>query len=321
MNFLNAFLMTFKTFTSSEELLDLLNNRFDMPKPANPSKQQMEKFLSTRLIPIHLRICNLLKCWINGYPEDFIDTALQQKFYELINSWASSNPKIKAPTQGVKTTLEKKLQIPLPTPECRFVGFLFGSEEPEAIKGKGILDFPEDLIAQQLTLVEQNFFASIRPRECLCEEWEESEMEKVSPNILAMKHNYECTRLWAVTQILLLTDLKQQYSALTALVTIAEKLLGNKNFSTSMSITSGLQFLSDKFPELWEWVPSVIIDKYKELELLLKMPKRIKVLEKKDTGVSCIPLIGKIFRFLKDIFYFFINFLFLYLLTFFRYLL
>lgn len=294
MNFLSAFLMTFKTFTSSEELLDLLDNRFDMPKPANPSKQQMEKFISTRLIPIHLRICNLLKCWITSFPEDFAETELQNKIYGLIDTWVEKNSKIQVAAQGVKTTFENKLQKPLPTPENRYLGFLFGSDEPEevlaAFKGKGVLDFTEDLIAQQITLIEQNFFASIRARECLVENWELEVMEQQAPNIFAMKENYEYTRCWTITQVLEQSELQKQYSALTALVTIAEKLLGNKNFSSSMAITAGLQFLYEKYPEIWEWVPSVILDKYKELELLLKTPKRIKVLETGDS--SCIPFIG-----------------------------
>jgi len=253
----------------------------------------MDKFISSRLIPIHLRICNLLKCWINGYPEDFFDTAMQSKFYELITAWASLNPKIKPTTQSVKTTLEKKLQEPLPTPECRFLGFLHGNEDSEEVaafyQGKGVLDYTEDLLAQQITLVEQNFFASIRPRECLCEDWEPHVMETVAPNIFAMKQNFEITRLWTITQVLQETELQKQYSALTACVIVAEKLNGNKNFNSAMAITSGLQFLKEKFPEIWEWVPSVVFEKYKELELLLRMPKRIKVFEKEGEPAPTIP--------------------------------
>lgn len=291
MNFLWAFLMTFKTFTSSSELLDLLNNRFDMPKPANPSKQQMEKFISTRLIPIHLRICNLVKCWINVYPEDFLEDGVQEKFYGFIETWAKANPKIKTTTQGVKATLEKKLSEPLPTPECRYLGFLCDAEESEELiafyKDKSVLDFPEELIAKQLTLIEQNFFSSIRPRECL---WENDLTEEISPNILALQQNVDQTLLWTITQVLEQSELQKQYSALSSLVIIAEKLLGNKNFSTSMAITSGLQKLREKYPEIWEWVPAVILEKYKELELLLKMPKRIKLLEKGD-ATPVIPFI------------------------------
>jgi hypothetical protein len=218
MNFLNAFIMTLHTFSNSEEVLGLLDNRFNMPKPANPSKQQMDKFVSTRL----------LKSWITTYPEDFMDqTELQAKFYQLMNDWSISNPKIKTTTIGVKTNLEKKLAEELPTPECRFIGFLAGSEDtPENIeyyKGKGVLDFPEEMLAQQLTLLEQNFFSSIRPRECLCQNWSDyDELASKAPNILAIRQNFDATRRWAISQVLEHTELQKQYSSLTVLVTIAD---------------------------------------------------------------------------------------------------
>jgi len=269
-----------------------------MPKPANPSKQQMDKFISTRLIPIHLRICNLLKSWINSYPEDFADnTDLQAKFYEYIANWAASNPKIKTTTTGVKNTLEKKLSEPLPTPECRFIGFLCGEEDtPELIefyRGKGVLDFPEELLAQQLTLIEQNFFTSIRGRECLCSNWSDyDEMERVAPNILAIRQNFDAVRRWAITQVLEQTDLEKQYSVLSVLVTIADKLLAMKNFNSSMAITSGLQHLHETFPEIWEWIPLVILNRYKELEIFLRAPRDLRKLnEKTDATTPVIPFV------------------------------
>jgi len=296
MNFLNAFLMTLWTFSSSTEVLELLDNRFNMPKPANPSKQQMDKFVSTRQIPIHLRICNLIKTWINNYPEDWQDNSeLQEKFYNYMSEWAKVNPKIKITTTGVKTALEKKMAEPLPTPECRFLGFLHGEDETEELaefyKGKGVLDFPEDLLAEQITLIEQNFFASIRGRECLCTNWSDyDEMERVAPNILAIRQNFDATRRWAISQVIEQTELQKQYSALTVLVTIADKLLTMKNFNSSMAITSGLQYLHETYPEIWEWIPLVIFDRYKELELLLKAPRELRKFDKGD-AVPIIPFI------------------------------
>ena len=293
MEFLWAFLMTYQTFSNAGELLDLLHNRFDMPKPANPSKQQKDKFMKTRLMPIHLRICNVVKCWISTYPSDFFDEELQSKVINITNEWAEMNSNIKAPIDQIKDTLEKKLSEPLPTPECRFIGFLADTEESEELqsfyKGKGVLDFTEELIAEQLTLIEQNFFSSILPRECLCETWEFDEMSEKAPNLLAMKENYEQVRCWAITEVIEQEDLQKQYSILTSLVSVAEKLWGMKNFSTSMAITSGLQFLNEKFPEIWEWVPAVILSKFKELEGFLRVPKKIKLHEKGDGSV--IPLI------------------------------
>jgi len=178
---------------------------------------------------------------------------------------------------------------PLPTPECRFVGFLYG--DSSEYDGKTVLDYDEETLAQQITLIEQNFFSSIRPRECLCTNWEPEAMDTQAPNILALKQNYDVLRRFTCTQILSQPTLETKYRAVTTLVLVAEKLLGYKNFTSSMAITQGLQQLNAEYPELWAWVPVEIIDKYKELELLLKFPKRLKLLEKAEEKVPTIPLI------------------------------
>jgi hypothetical protein len=58
-----------------------------------------------------------------------------------------------------------------------------------------------------------------------------------------------------------------------------------------MAITSGLQHLHENYAEIWEWIPYVILERYKELELLLKQPKNIRRLEKTDP-IPLIPYIG-----------------------------
>lgn len=50
-----AFLMTYRNFSTPHDFLDLLITRYNMPFPKNPSKQQLTKFTSSRLIPIRLR--------------------------------------------------------------------------------------------------------------------------------------------------------------------------------------------------------------------------------------------------------------------------
>lgn len=289
-SFLGAFLMTLQTFTTPSELLDLLDNRFQMPKPKNPSKQQLEKFNKTRLVPIHVRIFNMVKSWINTYPEDFFESPeLQQRLNEKLGQWSESNTTLKPIVEGVRKLLEKKMSEPLPTPECRFIGFLYG--ESDEYEGKTVLDYDEETLAQQITLIEQNFFASIRPRECLCSSFDPEVMEIHAPNILGIKQNFDVLRRFTLTQILSQPTLETKYRAVTTMVLVAEKLLGFKVFTSSMAITAGLQYLSNEYPELWAWVPIEVIDKYKELELLLRTPKRLKVLEKGEDKVPTIPFI------------------------------
>merc|ERR1711862_637846 len=77
---------TFRTFTTPNELLDMLINRFNMPKPKNPTKEQEKNFRAEKLIPIHFRVFNVLKDWINTYTIDFKqDTVLVQRVLDFTN--------------------------------------------------------------------------------------------------------------------------------------------------------------------------------------------------------------------------------------------
>ena len=84
------------------------------------------------------------------------------------------------------------------------------------------MDFDDDTIAQQISLIEQNFFSSIKQREFLCDTWEDDEMELKAPNILAMRQNLELLRRWTCTQVLTQSSWHRQYSTLTVLVFVAE---------------------------------------------------------------------------------------------------
>jgi hypothetical protein len=85
---------------------------------------------------------------------------------------------------------------------------------------KSILSFTEELLAVQITLIEQNFFSSIRPRECLCTNWDNPEVE--APNIIGMRANYELVRRWALTEVLKQPNHEDRYYALTWLIILAE---------------------------------------------------------------------------------------------------
>lgn len=61
-----------------------------------------------------------------------------------------------------------------------------------------------------------------------------------------------------------------------------------------MAMTSALMQLYHDYSSIWEYVPVEIVEKYKELEGLYKLPKRMKSLEESDTPVPLIPYIGNL---------------------------
>ena len=104
--------MSIKSISTPMKILELLDNRFNMPRPKNPSKQQKAKFHSTRMMPIHARIFKLLTAWVNYYPEDFIlDTDFQNRVLELTHKWCETNHLLKPNYDHLIKLLEKKVLI------------------------------------------------------------------------------------------------------------------------------------------------------------------------------------------------------------------
>jgi len=103
--------MTFPTFMSQTEFLDLLDKRFNMPKPKNPTKGQAARFASQKQIPIQLRVFNLLKFWIDKYGVDFAeDPALGKRCIELVEGWIEANEKMLGKTGNqIKLQLDRKV--------------------------------------------------------------------------------------------------------------------------------------------------------------------------------------------------------------------
>ena len=66
----NTFLLTYRTFSTGREVLDLLAMRFNVPRPVNTELQ--EKYNNSKVTPIRLRVFNVLKTWVDKYFHDCV---------------------------------------------------------------------------------------------------------------------------------------------------------------------------------------------------------------------------------------------------------
>ena len=108
--FTSAFLMTLNTFSTPMELIKLLEIRFNIPKPKNPSKQQLEQFMKSRMIPLHMKIYNVVKTWVNGYIEDFVgNQELIERMNQLLDKWHESNKQLTKTSQTIRNTFVTKV--------------------------------------------------------------------------------------------------------------------------------------------------------------------------------------------------------------------
>lgn len=81
------FLLTYRSFTTPEEFLNKLILRFNTPPPDKDiSCQDFQKWYNSTLLPIRLRICQIINHWLEKYFYDFReDEKLRQALQDFIN--------------------------------------------------------------------------------------------------------------------------------------------------------------------------------------------------------------------------------------------
>jgi hypothetical protein len=55
MDYVTAFMATFRTFVTPKELVDLLIMRYQIPPPLNPTPEIIQRFKQKKEMPIQLR--------------------------------------------------------------------------------------------------------------------------------------------------------------------------------------------------------------------------------------------------------------------------
>jgi son of sevenless len=89
--YLYAFLLTYRNFTTPVDLLKKLNERYNIPPPSL-SLEEFQIFKLEFLLPIRLRICQVLKIWIVNHASDF---RKNDEAMKLLNNFVKEMEKTK----------------------------------------------------------------------------------------------------------------------------------------------------------------------------------------------------------------------------------
>ncbi|KAI8967027.1 ras guanine nucleotide exchange factor domain-containing protein [Mycotypha africana] len=170
MNFNSTFLLTYRSFCTSLELLSLLEARYNIQPPEGFTPDELEVWTNRKQKLIRLRVFNVLKSWLEQYyyEEDsvlldrllfFTNTSIKDSLrFSAVQLERLIHKRKEACTDLKKLVVTQQQDMPEPI-------------LPRDLQKFRLLDVDPLEMARQLTLMDFKLFSSIKPVECLDKAW------------------------------------------------------------------------------------------------------------------------------------------------------
>lgn len=262
-NFNNTFLLTYRSFTSAQELFELLVKRFGIQPPEGLSQSDFEMWRDRKQKLIRFRVVNILKSWFdNFWMEEYNEESKQliRDVYTFARDTVKStetpgsaplmsvlDQRLSGKEAGARRMIQTVNQN-TPTPIM-----------PKNMKKLKFLDIDVQEFARQLTIIESRLYGKIKATECLNKTWQKKIAEgdpDLAPNVKALiLHSNQMTN-WVAEMILAQMDVKKRVVVIKHFVSVADRCRALNNFSTLTSIISALGTAPiARLKRTWDQVP------------------------------------------------------------------
>jgi hypothetical protein len=239
-----VFFLTFRLFSSPNELVDAIIARYNLLPPQEISNEDIQLWQQRKGIPVRLRVSNFIKIWIDMYWRPSVDDpalpALKtftrdglallfpgpaQRILELINLRSQSNDPAISPkgdrsrdpgmSINPPTTILQTSEVPRPT----MTKTLLVALRKKEFASISVTDFDALELARQLTIMECNLYCSIQPEEVL-----ETGQEGAKPpvNVRAVSSLSTIITGWVAESILNEPDIKKRTLLIKFFIKVAD---------------------------------------------------------------------------------------------------
>ncbi|KAG2022767.1 cell division control protein 25 [Coprinopsis cinerea AmutBmut pab1-1] len=161
-SFASVFLMTFRTFTTSDQLFDMLLDRFSMTRPDNLNEIEVDDWKKRCLLPTQRRVLAVFTYWLEEHRLLEEDRHIAKRLPDFVTHVAM--PRLRPESQALMQTFERlTFADPIRPPN----GLTPRKPRKSKAHRNDLLRMDPSDIAEQLTLYEYNRYSTITPRECL----------------------------------------------------------------------------------------------------------------------------------------------------------
>ncbi|OZJ05193.1 hypothetical protein BZG36_02449 [Bifiguratus adelaidae] len=294
--FMATFLLTYRSFCSSEELYDHLAKRFQMYPPEGLAHEEVDLWIEKKLTPVRLRVFNILKNWVENYYSEESDVSILHKIKEFTEGTMKEAMPVPAtqlqklidltlaPGDSVMRKMVLNVATPPPTPIL-----------PKSMKRLRLLDIDPLELARQLTIMDSKLYNVIKPVECLDKAWSRDDVGNKAHNVKAAIEYSNQITAWAANSILGQVDPKKRMALIKHWVQVAERCRLLHNFNTCMAVLAAFDTSSiARLRRTWELVPAKTLQTLSFIRKLLGSNRNFIEYREIIHSVNppCIPFLG-----------------------------
>jgi len=286
-----AFLVTYKSFTDAKTLFRLLIERFRVQPPDHLVPAEKEFYLERKIKPLQLRILDVLSHWIEMETETFRnDEDLRASLIEFIIMDVRTN--LPSAADQIDSILNGTLE--------RKVSATTLDKTPHPIMPKSLRTFsltsidPLEL-ARQLTLIDFGLFEKIKPKEFFKLAWSKKDGQLVAPNITALIKRSTQLTSFVCSKILEEPEIQARADILKHFILVADRCRHLQNYNSLMAINGALMSSSiHRLIKTWRFLGKREMQLTEELKTLMNYRRNFGDYRDalKQAKPPCIPFLG-----------------------------
>ncbi|KAF9011050.1 ras guanine nucleotide exchange factor domain-containing protein [Cyathus striatus] len=231
MPYINAFLMTFRTFTTAGTLFEMLVDRYRMDHPKDLTEAEFEDWKLRCLLPTQRRVLTVFAMWLEDHRLLEEDTDIAKRLTDFLNLIVA--PPLATTAKLLIQTIER---LTFATPQEMMTP---GSRRARKGKHKNdLLRVDATDLAEQLCLYEYQMYVKITPQECLA--YMKDKNGKAVANMNTFCSTYDRMVAWVKASILGHESLGKRADIVDYWIKVADKSRQLNNFITMTSITTAL---------------------------------------------------------------------------------
>ncbi|XP_040896424.1 ral guanine nucleotide dissociation stimulator-like 1 isoform X1 [Toxotes jaculatrix] len=248
LTYTSIFLSTYRAFTSTQTVLQLLLDRYGS---VGENEQDTDRCQGSETNgAIRNALASILRAWLDQCPEDFQEPPDYPCLHRLMDYLRKALPGSEALRRAEGLLEQLQSQAGMDDTDAGFHGnssFCLGEEEEVEIEvQEDFLSFDADLVAEQLTYMDALLFKKVVPHHCLGSIWSQRDKKHnkhSAPTIRATITQFNAVAACVVSTVLKHKQIRPHVRArvIQRWIDIAQECRIRKNFSSLRAIVSALQ--------------------------------------------------------------------------------